>query len=225
MDPVLRQLFLHVRKVHPPDALPVPGQRAVDDAVAAVGQASGKADVGGRVDQHLVPLGAHRAQGAEHAAQHTVLIADALLGQPGDAVAVRLPPDDGVEVRLRRLEVAVGGVASPVHDGLGDSGDGGKVHVRHPHGDQVEPLLGPVGGEARSAAQAVHRQGVPAPAVQNGGKIVFHSEKRPFLSFLYYNPSRRRTQEGNFPQHTRTKVGQTMQSIQLLPLEFVANTA
>ena len=161
MDSVFHQLLLHIVEIHPPDAFAVLGQGAVDDAVAAVIQLFGEADVGGGVDENLVALGANRAQGAEHPAQDAVFIADALLRQAGNAIAVRLPVDNGVKVLRRGLEVAVGGVLGAGDNGLRDRGYGREVHVRHPHGDEVEAILGLGGGEAGHGAQGVARASRP----------------------------------------------------------------
>ena len=69
----------------------VQDQRAVDDSVAIVAQGPGKAHIGGGVEEHIVPSGAEHVQGADHAAQHAVLIADftSILNRKNmDAIAV-----------------------------------------------------------------------------------------------------------------------------------------
>ena len=143
VDLVVRQLFLHILEVHPPDMAFILEQGAVDNAVAAILQTAGEADVGGRVEENLVSPGADGPQGAENTAQNAVFIADALPGQTGDAVAVLLPADNGFVVFAGWLEVAVGRVLSPGNDGPGDGGEGGEIHIRHPHGDEIKALLGP----------------------------------------------------------------------------------
>ena len=50
--------------------------------------------------------------------------------------------------------------------------------VGDPHGDGVEALPG--GAGAAGLADAVQGDGVPAVAIQNGGKIVFHWGKTSF---------------------------------------------
>ena len=202
VDAAPGQLGLHVLKVHPPHPVLVLTQRAVDDLVAAVGQALGKANVGGGVDQDPVAPGAEHVQRGDYASQHPVLIADVLRLQAGDPVAVPVPGGDGVVIRLGGGEVAVGRVLDPADDGLGNGGEGGKTHVRHPHGDGVKALLGGAGGKAGGRAQGVHRQGVHPPAVQYGGKIIFHIERSFSLDytiswpFINMEPPRRR---GNLP--------------------------
>ena len=54
MDVVLRELSLHVLKVHAPYALVVELQRAMDNTVARGLDGLGKADVGGAMDQHRI---------------------------------------------------------------------------------------------------------------------------------------------------------------------------
>ena len=129
------------------------------------------------MQQHVVPFGAQHVQGRDHAAQHAVFIADALFCQAGDAVALLLPADDGVVVVVAGGEVAKEGVVHPLLDGLCNGGHRGEVHVRHPHGDHVEALLGGLGAVA-PFCQAIHRDGVPPVPVDNAGKIVFHSVRR-----------------------------------------------
>ena len=176
MDVVLFELAVHVGVVHPPDALLILDEGRVDDAETIVVQGFGKADVGGAVDQHRVAGVRKAGQGRNNTAQHAVFVPDAVPGQQGGvaAVALHLPPDDGVVIGVRRLKIAVGGVLGPLCQGLGDGGHGGKVHIRHPHGDGVEPRLRGVGGEAGVAAQTVHRNGIFAVPVQNGSEIVTH---------------------------------------------------
>lgn len=86
MDVLLPQQPLHILEVHPPDALFVRHQRTVDDLVAIVGQGIGESNVGGGMNQDLVPPGAEHLQRACHATQNAVLVADVLLSQFCDAV-------------------------------------------------------------------------------------------------------------------------------------------
>ena len=58
MDIVGLDLFLHVRKIHAPDALFILLQWGVDDAVAVIFQTVGEADIGGTVEQYIVAQGA-----------------------------------------------------------------------------------------------------------------------------------------------------------------------
>ena len=165
VDSVLRDFLLHVRKVHAVCTVLVQNQRAVDDSVAIVAQGPGKAHIGGGVEEHIVPSGAEHVQGADHAAQHAVLIADAFPGEACGAVAGLLPPDDRVQVFLPGGEVAEMRLLCAGDDRFLHRGDGGEVHVRHPHGDGVEALLGGTGGGA--VAQGVNGDGVHAFAVQD----------------------------------------------------------
>ena len=173
MDVVCLELFVHVGVVHAPDAVCVLHQRAVDDLVAVVFQAEGEADVGGAVHQHRVAGGGKAGQGGDDTAQHAVLVADAFLRQAGDAVALFVPPDDGIIVFVGGVKVAVGRVLCALDDGLRDGGHGGEVHVRHPHGDDVPAFFGRV--RRKAVAQAVHGDGVHAAAVHDGSEIVFHT--------------------------------------------------
>ena len=177
MDVLFGQMLLHVGVVHPPDVGFVLHQRGVDDVITVVGQAVGEADVGGAVHQHLIAPGADAVQRADDAAQNAVLVADGLGGQAGDAVAHRLPADDGVIIFGRRVEVAEGRVLHPLDDGLLDGGQTDEVHVRHPHGDGVEPGPGRIGRKA--LAQSVYGDGIPAMTVGQGGEIIFHAALPP----------------------------------------------
>jgi len=173
MDVFFLQVLFHIGEIHPPDAVLILHQRGVDGLVAVVLQALGEADVGGAVDQHFVAPGADAVQRTDDAAQHTVLVADVLRLQAGDAVAGLVPADDAVKVLRRGLKIAEGRVLGALDDGFLNGGHGGEVHVRHPHGDGIEAFLRGSGRKA-VALQAVHRNGVPAAAVNDRSEIVFH---------------------------------------------------
>ena len=183
VDAVLYDLLFHIGKVQPPYALPIEDEGALHDSVARVGQRAREAHVDGAVEQDVVPFGAEGAEGGEDTAQHAVLVADVLLFQTHYAVAGGLPTDDGVEILLAGVEVAEAGVADALRHGSCHGGSGGEIHIGHPHGDGIKALLGGTGRPALS--QGIHRQGILAAAVQNGGKIVFHGS---FLSLVQYLP-------------------------------------
>ena len=172
MDVVLLELFVHVGVVHAPHTGFVLYQRAVHDLVAVVLQAEGEADVGGAVQQHRVAGRRKAAKRCQHAAQHAVLVADARFRQAGDAVAGRMPPDDGSVVLLGGVEVAVGRVLRAPDDGGGNGGHGGEIHIRHPHGNDIEALFGRI--RRKAGAKAIHGNGVFAVAVHDGSEIVLH---------------------------------------------------
>ena len=94
----------------------------------------------------------------------------------GDIVAGLVPLNDGVKVFIGGLEVAVGRVLCTLDDGFGDGGDGGEVHVCHPHGNDIIAFLGQVGSEAGHRAQTIDGGCVLAMAVHDGGEIVLHSK-------------------------------------------------
>lgn len=141
MDVLFLQMLLHVLKIHPPDAVLVLHQRGMHGLVAVVLQAHREADVSGAVDQDLVAAGADAVQRTDDAAQHTILVADVFRLQAGDAVALLMPPDDAVEIRIRGLKIAEGRVFCTLNDGFLDGGHGGEVHVGHPHRDSVKARL------------------------------------------------------------------------------------
>lgn len=141
MDVLFLQVLFHIGEIHPPDAVLILHQRGVDGLVAVVLQALGEADVGGAVDQHFVAPGADAVQRTDDAAQHTVLVADVLRLQAGDAVAGLVPADDAVKVLRRGLKIAEGRVLGALDDGFLNGGHGGEVHVRHPHRDSIEAFL------------------------------------------------------------------------------------
>lgn len=143
----------------------------MDDVVAAAAEHLGKADVGGGVEQHAVPLGAEDAHSGHYPAQHAVGVADVLPLQALDAVALPLPGENGVVVGVCGGEVAVGGVLRPADNGLRDRGRGGEAHVRHPHGDAGEAL--PDGGAGDG--DLLGGDGVLPP--ENGGKVVGHRKQ------------------------------------------------
>ena len=173
VDVIFHDLLFHVGKIHPPDTLLVLCQRRVDNVIAIVRQAVGKADVGRAVEQHVVPFGAQNVQRGDHAAQHAVFVADVFRLQAGDAVVVFLPADDGIVVFRRGVKVAEGRMLRPGDHGLLNGGNHGEIHVRDPHGNHVKALPGRgIGRTGR--AHGVNGDGVLSPAIQNGSKVVFH---------------------------------------------------
>ena len=176
MDVVLGELALHVLKVHTPHALVVELKRAVDNAIARGLDGLGKADVGGTVDQYRIARLDIRAQRRHDTAQYAVFVADMLRRQALNAVATALPFDDAVEVLGTRIEVAKHGVLGALNDVLLDRGHRGKIHVRHPHGNAVEALVGCVRSHAGNLAPGVNGDGVHTVAVDKRGKVVFHAE-------------------------------------------------
>ena len=169
MDVLFLQMLFHVRKIHPPDAVFVLHQRGMHGLVAVVLQAHGETDVGGAVDQDLVAAGADAVQRTDDAAQHTVLVADVFRLQAGDAVALLMPPDDAVEIRIRGLKIAEGRVFCTLNDGFLDGGHGGEIHVGHPHRDGVKALL-----------RGSRMQPPAGKLIKSCGKITnFYDEKEP----------------------------------------------
>ena len=182
VDVVCLDLGIHVLVVHPPDAVFVLDQRAVDDLITVVLNAHGEADVGGAVQQHGITGGGIAGQCRDNTAQNAVFVADALFGQTLDIVAGLMPLDDGVKVCISGLEVTVGGMLCTFDDGLGDGGHSGEVHVCHPHGNGIIAFLGQIGGEAGHRAQTIDGGCILAMAVHDGSEIVLHSLKHPFCS-------------------------------------------
>ena len=176
MDVVLGELALHVLKIHAPHVLVVELKRAVDNAIARGLDGFGKADVGGAMDQHRLARLDIRAQRRHDTAQYTVFVADMLRRQALNAVATTLPFDDAVEVLGARIEIAKHGVLGTLNDVLLDRGHRGKAHIRHPHGDAVEALVGCVRSHVGNFSPGVNGDGVHTVAVDKRGKVVFHAE-------------------------------------------------
>ena len=205
MDFLGLQLGVHILIVHPPDAVFVLFQRAVDDLVAIVVDAHRKADVGGAVEQYAVTGGRKRGQRRDNAAQNTVLVADCFFGQTGHTVADRLPLYDRIVILVRCLKVAEGRVLGSLDDGFRDGGHGGKVHVRDPHGDDVKAVLGQVRGKA--GAETVNSDGVLAVAIHDGCKIVLHSPSFFLVCAIPGPGSAPLTSINSIPRHPRTCKG------------------
>ncbi len=179
MDLIFNDLLFHIVKIHAPNAVRILHERAVDDVVAVIFQAVRKTNIGGRMQQNIVPARAHYVQRADNAAQHAVFVADAFFGKARNTVACFVPADDGIKIFVGRKEIAVSGVRDARGDGLGDRGRRGKVHIRHPHGDHVVALLRAAGRHGGNAGR-VHSDGVFAAPIHNAGKIVFHMRLRSF---------------------------------------------
>ena len=91
-----------------------------------------------------------------------------------DAIAGVLPVDDGIVVLVSGIEIAESRVLGTLDDGLGYGRHRREVHIGHPHGNDIEALLGRVGGESRLGTQAVNRNGVLAVPIHDAGEIVRH---------------------------------------------------
>ena len=172
MDVLLFQMPLHIRIVHAPDPLVILYQGRVNQRIAVVPQSVGKPDIGGGVNQNLVAFGAEHVGQGHHAAQNAIYITNMLRGQSFHAVAAALPGADAVIVFVPGRKVAEKGMLQPLPYGLGNGGHRGEIHIRHPHGDQIEALLWGLGAGAVLAQ--IHGQGIFSAAVINGCKIVFH---------------------------------------------------
>ena len=170
MDVMLLYLPVHVLIVHAPYTLFVPLQGRVHRHPARILEGVGKAHIGGGMDQHLLSGGGKGLERGADAPQHAVFVSDVFRQQALHGVSPLLPADDAVKIFLGQGEVAeVGHLHTPVY-GIHDCRRRLEAHVRYPHGD---------GGEALVHLEAlegyhVRRGGVPAPPVQDGGKIVFH---------------------------------------------------
>ena len=84
-----------------------------------------------------------------------------------DAVATALPLDDAVEVFGTRIKVAKHRVLGTLNDVFLNRRHRGKVHIRHPHRDAVEALVGNVWRHAGDLAPGVNGDGVHAVAVDD----------------------------------------------------------
>ena len=175
MDFIFLDFPLHILVVHAPDAVLVNLQRGVDNTIAVVLQCVGEADVGGGVNQHIVPPGAQHIQGADHAAQYAVGIGDVLRGH-GNAVVGFVPAEDGIKILLPGAEIAIGRMLGPLDDGLGHRGHRGEIHIRHPHGNQIEALPAGAVGAEHGVPRSIHRNGIHSLPVQDGSKIIFHGK-------------------------------------------------
>ncbi len=153
------------------------------DAVAVVAQAVGESDVRRAVQQHGVAGRGECGHGGDHAAEHAVFVSDRVTGQSGHVVAVALPADDRVEVLVRRIEVAIQRVLRAFDDRLGNGRHRGEIHVGDPHRNHIESLARRVRRHSWYRAQTVHRQGVLAMSVDDGGEIVNHAVSFAIQSF------------------------------------------
>ena len=119
------------------------------------------------MDQHRIARLDIRAQRRHDTAQHAVFVADMLRRQALDAITAALPFDDAVEVLGTRIEVTKHGVLGALNDVLLDCRNRGEVHVRHPHGNAVEALVGCVRSHTGDLTPRVNGDGVHAVAVDD----------------------------------------------------------
>ena len=90
-----------------------------------------------------------------------------LRGQALNAIAAALPFDDAVKVLVARIEIAKHGMLGALNDVLLNRGHRGKIHVRHPHGDAVEALVGCVRSHTGNLTPGVNGDGVHSVAVDD----------------------------------------------------------
>ena len=176
MDIFHLDFHVHIFIVHPPNAVLVLYQRAVDNLKPIVANAHGKPDIGGAVEEHCIPRGCKRRQCRNYAPQHPIFIPNAFFRQASYAVAGFLPFDNGAIIFVRRLEIPVSRVPRPLNDCFRDCGDCGEIHIGHPHRDCVKAFLGGTWGKPGHCAKPVHCYGVLAMAVHNRCKIVLHNQ-------------------------------------------------
>ncbi len=165
VDMLLHDFSLHILKIHTPNAGLVLHQGRVDNVIAIIGQANGKADVGRRVNQNAVSFGAKYIQSRDYSAKNAVFIGDVLTGQTGHPIPLFMPADNGIIILVPRLEIAEMRLLHPGNHGLLNGGQNRKIHVCYPHGDGVKALLGGIGRHIRHLAKGINRQGVFIPAV------------------------------------------------------------
>ena len=185
VDPFFPQLLLHIRKIHTPGAGLVLYQRAQHHIVAVVFQAVGKADIGRRMQQHLVSLGAEYIESADDAPQHAVLIADALRRKPCYAVLLLLPADDGLIVFLRRIKIPESRMLGPFDHLLLHCGNRRKIHIRDPHGNDVKALPGRSRRGSLAGTHRIQGDGVLSPSVHNRCEIIFSHDLASFCFAEY----------------------------------------
>ena len=125
------------------------------------------------MEQDLVPGSGERLDRAGDTAVDPVLIADIVPFESDETVARGLPVYDALVVFIPRLEVAVERVLCALNHSRWNSGTGGKIHIRHPHGNGIKPFLW--GGRLISpnlVADAIHGNGIHAAAINDGSEIV-----------------------------------------------------
>ena len=169
-DVVLLYLPVHVLIVHAPDALLVALELAVDYDAPGVIHRVREADIGGGVDEYLVPGRGEALHRRAHAAEYAVFVTDVLREQPFYAVACALPVYDAVKVFVRQSEVAEVRHLHALEYRLHSRGRGDKAHVRDPHRYRVKAFVGLYTVEW----YLVKGQGVFSVPVEHCCKIVFH---------------------------------------------------
>ena len=181
MDLVLPQLPVHVLIVHPPYSLRILHKGAVHRHPPQHIHIRLEAHIDRAVQKNSVAGGGQGLHRAGHAAVHPVFIADVFLFQIGEAVAAGPPAYDFGKVFLPGLKIAVQRMLCPPDDGLRHRRAGGKVHVRHPHGNGIKALRRGLRLTAPVfLADALDGGCIKAPPVDDGGKIVFHCTRLLF---------------------------------------------
>ena len=128
------------------------------------------------MEQNLVTRGRERLNGAGHTAVDPILIADVVSFQSGKTIALGLPGNNTLVVLVPRQEITIEGVLCPLDHGSRNGRAGGKVHVRHPHGNGIKSFLWSGRLVAPNlVADAIHGNGIHAAAIKDGSKIVLQN--------------------------------------------------
>ena len=102
MNMVFFDPALHVFVVHTPDSVFILHKGTQLGSPSVILQHMGEADVSGAVQQEFFTGSRESLHGGGHTAQHSVLVADVLPGQPFHAVSKPVPADDGIIIFLFR---------------------------------------------------------------------------------------------------------------------------
>ena len=175
MDMVSLYLFLHILVVHAPYAVFVLFELASYEVIADSADFLKEAHVGGSMHKHVVTVRAKNFKSAYDSAQDAVLISDMLCFQTLDAVSLRLPVYDAVEVFLPRCKISESGMFRTLYYGVDYGGSGGKIHVGDPHGYDVKAFAYlSLGSDAVRVRSGINSDSVHSSSVEDACEIVFH---------------------------------------------------
>ena len=182
------EFFLQIFIVDAPDPFRILNKRIKDKIYSVIFSAVGEAYISGGLDNYRISGLTEDFESADYTAQYAVLITDTFRSKSDSAVALFMPAYDGVIIGFRRLKIAVSRVRGPLHDCLRYRGNGGKIHIRHPHGNYTETVLHPGAGKEDVAAgmRKVYGNSVFSQPVHDSGKIIFHKFIRLSEKFLYF---------------------------------------
>ena len=141
MDMIFHDLLLHIFKIHTIDLVLILHQRTKYHMITIVGQTIRKSNISWGMKKYTVALGTDHVQRTDYAAKNAIFITNVLRFQTLYTISHPLPFDDRIKILFSWAEISIGGMVRSFNDRLWNRRHRRKIHIRHPHRDQVKPFF------------------------------------------------------------------------------------